>query len=185
MDARVSERSWTPRGAERGARGNVIEIVIGAIVLAVAAFFLFLAYTTSRVGAVAGYDVTARFSSVEGLHVGSDVSLAGVKVGSVSGETLDPRTYLVTVRMTIGRQYELPADTVAKIVSPGLLGDKYMALVPGGSDKMIPPGGRIQYTQASVDLEDLIGQMIYSQAGAAKKPSAPAAPAPAAPGGLK
>jgi phospholipid/cholesterol/gamma-HCH transport system substrate-binding protein len=162
--------------------GHVIETVMGALVLAVAAFFLFVAYTTSRVEGVSGYPVTARFSSVSGLHVGSNVSLAGVQVGTVTGETLDPKTFLVTVHMTIGTQYKLPEDTVAKIVSPGLLGDKYMALDPGGSDKTIPPGGRIKYTQASVDLEDLIGQMIYSQAGAGKKP---AAPAPAAPGGLK
>ncbi len=161
---------------------------MGAVVLAVAAVFLFFAYTTSRVGAVSGYAVTARFSDVAGLHVGSAVNLAGVKVGSVSAETLDPRTFLVTVHMTIGQQYKLPEDTVAKIVSPGLLGDKYMALVPGGSDKTIAPGGRIKYTQASVDLEDLIGQMIYSQAGAGKKPGGPSAAgaaAPPAPGSLK
>lgn len=165
--------------------GHAIETVMGALVLAVAAFFLFFAYTTSQVEGVSGYPVTARFSSVSGLHVGSDVNLAGVKVGTVTGETLDPKTFLVTVHMTIGRQYKLPLDTVAKIVSPGLLGDKYMALEPGGSDKTIAPGGRIKYTQAAVDLEDLIGQMIYSHAGAGKKPGAPAAPAPAAPGGLK
>ena len=163
--------------------GHVIETVMGAVVLAVAAFFLFFAYTTSRVAGISGYPVTARFSSVSGLHVGSNVSLAGVMVGTVTGETLDPKTFLVTVHMTIGTQYKLPEDTVAKIVSPGLLGDKYMALDPGGSDKTIPPGGRIKYTQASVDLEDLIGQMIYSKAGAGKTPAAPAAPA--APGGLK
>lgn len=161
--------------------GNVIETVMGAVVLAVAALFLFFAYTTIQVGGVSGYQLTAQFSSVGGLSIGSDVNLAGVKIGSVTAETLDPKTFLATVHMTIEQQYKLPEDTVAKIASPGLLGNKYIELVPGGADKTLPPGGRIKYTQASVSLEDLIGQMMYSPAGAAKK-SGEGAPAP---GGLK
>ncbi|HZU90539.1 MAG TPA: outer membrane lipid asymmetry maintenance protein MlaD [Stellaceae bacterium] len=149
--------------------GSVIETVMGAVVIAVAALFLFFAYTTSRVGAVSGYPLTAQFSSVAGLTIGSDVRLAGVKIGTVTGETLDPKTFLATIHMTIERQYKLPEDTVAKIVSPGLLGDKYLDLVPGGADHTIPPGGRIKYTQASVNLEDLIGQMMYSPSGGAGK----------------
>jgi phospholipid/cholesterol/gamma-HCH transport system substrate-binding protein len=184
MDARVDE---APRLARRGGRraptgGNVIETVMGAVVIAVAAVFLFFAYTTSHVGAGSGYELTAQFSSVDGLNVGSDVSVAGVKIGAVTAETLDPRTFLATVHMTIERQYKLPEDSIAKIASPGLLGSKYIEIVPGGSDKALPPGGRIKYTQASVSLEDLIGQMIYSPAGGAGKAGG-AAPAPGA-GGL-
>ena len=128
--------------------GNVIETVMGAVVLVVAALFLFFAYTTSQVRAVPGYQVTAEFDRIDGIREGSDVRIAGVKVGSVIGETLDPKTFLATLRLSIAPQYKLPDDTVAEIVSSSLLGDKYMALVPGGSDKIIPPGGRIRYTQA-------------------------------------
>ena len=74
---------------------------------------------------------------------------------------------------------KLPDDTVAEIISAGLLGDKYMSLVPGGSDKVIPPGGKITYTQSSVSLENLIGQMMFSAPGPKKEGDA-AAPAPAA-----
>lgn len=149
--------------------GNVIETVMGAVVLVVAALFLFFAYSTSQIRAVQGYPVTAQFQSVDGIRDGSDVRIGGVKVGSVVAERLDPKTFLATVRMTINPNYKLPDDTLAEIVSSSLLGDKYMSLVPGGSEKDIPPGGQIKYTQAPVSLENLIGQMIFSQPGQ-KKP---------------
>jgi phospholipid/cholesterol/gamma-HCH transport system substrate-binding protein len=149
---------------------NLIETVLGAVVLVVAALFLFFAYTTSQVRAVPGYQVTAEFDRIDGIRDGSDVRIAGVKVGSVLGATLDPKTFLATLRISIAPEYKLPDDTVAEIVSSSLLGDKYMALVPGGSDKIIAPGGRIKYTQAPASLENLIGQMIYSPTGGQPPP---------------
>ncbi len=151
-------------------RGNVIETVMGAVVLVVAALFLFFAYSTSQLRAVRGYQVTAQFERVDGIRDGGDVRIAGVRVGSILAESLDPKTYLVNVRMSVDPAYQLPEDTVAEIISSSLLGDKYMALVPGGSDKMIPPGGQIKFTQSPVSLENLIGQMIFSQPGGQKKP---------------
>jgi phospholipid/cholesterol/gamma-HCH transport system substrate-binding protein len=159
---------------------NTIETVLGAVVLVVAALFLFFAYTTSQVRAVPGYQVTAQFDRIDGIRDGSDVRIAGVKVGSVTGTRLDPKTFMATVRMSIAPQYRLPDDTVAEIVSSSLLGDKYMSLVPGGSDTTIPPGGRIKFTQSAVSLENLIGQMIYSPPGSQQKPGGAAAP-PGAP----
>ena len=148
----------------------MIETVMGGVVLVVAALFLFFAYSTSQVRAVQGYEVTAQFERVGALRDGGDVRIAGVKIGSIVSETLDPKTFLADVRMSIDPAYKLPDDTVAEIVSAGLLGDRYLALVPGGSEQMIPPGGRIKFTQAPVSLENLIGQMIFSQPGAQKKP---------------
>jgi phospholipid/cholesterol/gamma-HCH transport system substrate-binding protein len=157
---------------------NLIETVLGAVVLVVAALFLFFAYTTSQVRAVPGYQVTAEFDRIDGIRDGSDVRIAGVKVGSVIGATLDPKTFLATLRISIAHKYKLPDDTVAEIVSSSLLGDKYLALVPGGSDKIIPPGGRIKYTQSPASLENLIGQMIYSPPGGQQQqPGGKAAPA--------
>ncbi len=151
-------------------RGNVIETVMGAVVLVVAAVFLFFAYSTSQLRAVKGYEVTANFSRIDGIKQGGDVRISGIKVGSILSESLDPDTFDATLRMSIDPSIKLPDDTTAAIVSAGLLGDKYLSLVPGGSDKTIPPGGRIRYTQASVSLENLIGQMIFSPPGAQKKP---------------
>ena len=161
---------------------------MGAVVLVVAALFLFFAYSTSQVRAVQGYRVSAQFERVDGIRDGGDVRIAGVKVGSIVSERLDPKTFLATVTMTIDPAYKLPDDTVAEIISSSLLGDKYLAVVPGGSDKMILPGGRIKFTQAPVSLENLIGQMIFSQPGGQKKPGDGGAPqggaaAGAAPGG--
>jgi phospholipid/cholesterol/gamma-HCH transport system substrate-binding protein len=149
--------------------GNVIETMMGAVVLAVAAFFLVFAYTHSQLRTVSGYSVTAQFERVDGIQPGGDVRIGGIKVGTITAETLDPKTFLATVHMNIDPAYKLPDDTVAEILSSGLLGDKYLALVPGGSDKMIPPGGRITYTQAPVNLENLIGQMMFSAPGGQKQ----------------
>ena len=159
-------------------RGNVIETVMGAVVLVVAALFLFFAYSTSQLRAVPGYQVTADFERIDGIRDGGDVRISGIKVGSVLSERLDPKTFIATVRMSIDPAIALPDDTVAEIVSSGLLGDKYLALVPGGAEETIPPGGRIKYTQSSVSLENLIGQMIFSAPGAAKKPGEGETPAP-------
>jgi len=138
---------------------------MGAVVLIAAAVFLVFAYNTSQVRAVAGYSVSADFQRIDGINAGSDVRVSGIKIGSIVSEKLDPKTYLANVTMSIDPQIKLPDDTVAEIISAGLLGDKYVSLVPGGSDKMIPPGGTIKYTQASVSLENLIGQSIFSPPG--------------------
>ena len=150
-------------------RGNVIETVMGAVVLVVAALFLFFAYSSSQLRSVQGYQLTAQFENIDGIRDGSDVRIGGVKIGSVTDTALDPKTFLATVRMSVEPSVKLPDDTVAEIVSSGLLGDKYMSLVPGGSDKDLPPGGRIKFTQSSVNLEHLIGQMMFSPPGG-KKP---------------
>jgi phospholipid/cholesterol/gamma-HCH transport system substrate-binding protein len=162
-------------------RGNMIETVMGAVVILVAALFLVFAYKTSQLRSVSGYQVTADFARVDGIRQGSDVRISGIKIGSVVGEDLDPKTFLANVRMSIDPAVQLPADTVAEITSAGLLGDKYMSLVPGGSEKVIPPGGRITYTQSSVSLENLIGQMMFSAPAAKKEGDAPPPGGDAAP----
>ena len=168
-------------------RGNVIETVMGAVVLVVAAVFLFFAYSTSQLRAVQGYEVTAEFERIDGIREGGDVRISGIKIGSVIAEKLDPKSFLATLRFSIDPAVKLPDDTVAEIVSAGLLGDKYLSLVPGGSDNVIPPGGRIKYTQSSISLENLIGQMIFSAPGGKKgaEGEAPASGEKAAPGAEK
>jgi phospholipid/cholesterol/gamma-HCH transport system substrate-binding protein len=162
---------------------NAIETVLGAVVLVVAAVFLYFAYSTSTVEAVSGYDLNARFDRVGGLKVGADVRISGIKVGTVLSETLDPKTFLAVVHMTVEPRIALPVDTVASIASSGLLGDDFVALEPGNEDETIKPGGTISHTQAPMDIQSLIGQYIFSQGGAAgaKKPPGGATPQPPAP----
>jgi len=159
-------------------RGNVIETVMGAVVLVAAALFLVFAYKTSQLRTVSGYEVSADFARIDGIHQGSDVRISGVKVGTVLAEDLDPKTFLATIRMSVDPAIQLPDDTVAAVTSSGLLGDKYMSLTPGGSDKNIPAGGKIRYTQSSVSLENMIGQMIFSTPGGGKKEGGETPPAP-------
>jgi phospholipid/cholesterol/gamma-HCH transport system substrate-binding protein len=155
---------------------NAVETVMGAVVLVVAAVFLFFAYTTSQVRAVSGYEVTARFDRVEGLRDGGDVRISGIRVGSIVSQTLDPKTYLAVVRMSIDPSIKLPTDSVATIASSGLLGDKYLSIVPGAEDEFIKPGGEITHTTPPISLESLIGQFIYGQGGQQKQSGESAPP---------
>lgn len=144
---------------------NVIETVLGAVVLFVAGFFLVFSYQTSNVGAVDGYHVHADFSGIGGLRPGDEVQISGVKVGSVAAVTLQPDTYLARVTLSIDNAVQLPDDTAALISSESLLGGRYLALEPGASDDMLGPGGKIDYTQAPQNLEQLLGQFIFSMQG--------------------
>ena len=149
--------------------GNVVEALIGSVVLAVAVAFLTFAYGRADVGAVTGYEVVARFERIDGLSAGSDVRMSGIKIGTITDQSLDKEDYLAVVRMSIDPQVKLPEDSSAEVVSDGLLGSKYMSLVPGGADDMIEPGGEIKFTQSSVSLEALIGKFMFSSDEGEKK----------------
>lgn len=157
-------------------RGNVIETVMGAVVLVIAALFLVFAYKSSQLREVSGYRLEADFQSIDGIHQGSDVRISGIKVGSVVGEQLDPKTFIAKLEFSVDPSVKLPEDSVAEIVSSGLLGDKYVSIQPGGADQDLPPGGKIKYTQSSVSLEHMIGQMIFSAPNAKKQGEGEAPP---------
>ena len=88
--------------------------------------------------------------------------MSGIKIGTVSALSLDPKTYLAVAHLSITNTVKLPDNSSIKITSSGILGNSYLSVTPGGSDKMIAPGGRIPNTQGSVDLMGLIGRMITS-----------------------
>lgn len=147
-------------------RRNLIETILGGVVLAVAAFFLVFAYTNASIGTVEGTTYGASFDSIAGINPGSDVRMSGIKVGTVSTVAIDPKTYAAMIKFTVDSNIKLPVDTSAEVATEGLLGGKYLSLVPGADDKAIPPGGDIRYTQGPLNLEQVIGQLIFSnQAG--------------------
>ena len=146
-------------------RRNLIETIMGAVVLAVAALFIVFAYSKAEIGTVDGYVISAKFDRIDGIRPGSDVRMSGIKVGTVAASDLDQNTYLAVVRMTIKTDIKVPEDTSISVSSDGLLGDKFLALSPGGADKMLKAGGEIMTTQGSIDLMSLVGQMIFSQTG--------------------
>jgi len=158
---------------------NAIEPILGALVLVAAVAFLVFAYNRAGSRSFSGYALIARFSSVDGLENGGDVRIGGVKVGQVTSITIDPDTYLALVKVIVEPKVKLPVDTVASIASDGLLGGKYVGLLPGSSDDMLKPGARISRTEASVSLENLIGQFIYSSTGGSSKSGSDAGTPPA------
>lgn len=158
---------------------NPIETVLGAVVLVAAAMFLLFAYSIADLKAVTGYEVKATFLKVGGLERGSDVRISGIDVGTVTAQTLNPETFQALVTMSIEPNVVLPVDTQATIVSDGLLGGKYVNLVPGRAQDRIAAGGVIAKTTDFQSLEDLVGQIIFLATNTDNKSGA--APAPAAP----
>lgn len=150
---------------------NLVESLLGAVVLVVAGLFLVFAYSTTNVRTVGGYEVIAKFERVDGLNTGSDVKLSGIKVGTVFEQKLEPNTYLAIVRMNINSNVKLPVDTVAQVTSDGLLGSNFVALVPGGEDKLIPAGGEIKFTQSPVNVVQLLGKFVFGAVDAASQGS--------------
>jgi phospholipid/cholesterol/gamma-HCH transport system substrate-binding protein len=153
------------------------ETLAGLLVIAVAA--VFLVYSLSVGGGdhkTHGYEVIARFGEAGSLAPGAPVKVAGVKVGTVSQVTLDPKNFLAVTRLNLDRNVKLPADSTAKISSDGLLGGAHVSIAPGGARDDLKPGAEIENTQGAVDLFGLIGQVMRPQ-------PAPASPAPAAAAG--
>jgi phospholipid/cholesterol/gamma-HCH transport system substrate-binding protein len=134
-------------------KGQTAETLIGAVVIAVAVCFLGFAVTRAgEAGASGGYTVFGRFDRVDGIGVGADVRVSGVKVGAVSRVSIDPQTYYARLDMTVTPSVKLPDDSSAKVASDGLLGGAYIALDPGGSETMLASGGEILNTQGAIDL---------------------------------
>src|ERR1700753_2949128 len=164
----------------RGMSNNVAETLLGAAVVAVALGFLGFTYMRTGSGSLSGYEVLARLPKVDGLGVGTDVRISGIKVGSVSDLVLDPKNYLVTVHMNIRDDIKLPTDSSMMITSSGILGSSYLSITPGGDAKDIVPGGYIENTQAanSNDLMSLAGRVMGGGSGApAPKPAQQQQPA--------
>jgi phospholipid/cholesterol/gamma-HCH transport system substrate-binding protein len=158
-------------------RRNMIETVMGGVVLFIAvAFVVFVFRTTSLSNAGSdGYHVQVSFDDASGLTTGTDVRMAGVKIGTVTAQRLNPDTYFAEVTLGISKSVRLPSDSSARIIPDGLLGGNYVALEPGGADDYIADGGAIQFAQGSINVVDLLGRFIFSAADAAsdKKPDAP------------
>lgn len=152
-----------------------METLVGAFVLLGTLAVVFLALKAANLTSfTAGptYRLTANFDNIGGLKVRAPVKSAGVTVGRVTAIALDSKSYQGAVTMELDRRMQFPDDTSAKILTSGLLGDQYVGLEPGGSEKNLDDGGRIKMTQSAVVLENLIGQFLYNRAaegGAAKQ----------------
>jgi phospholipid/cholesterol/gamma-HCH transport system substrate-binding protein len=147
--------------------GTPGETLIGAVVVAAVVVALVLFYVFGHAGAGSGYEINARLSKVDGLGIGTEVRIAGIKVGSVTALDLDPKTYLVTVHMRMEDGIKVPTDSSMMINSAGLLGTPYLSITPGGDDTMIAAGGVIENTQSvnANDIMSLVGRFTTGGGG--------------------
>lgn len=137
------------------------DAILGAVVLAAAvAFVAYAGQVAGFGGGRAGYELAASFRSAEGVRVGSDVRLGGVKVGTVSGMALNPETFRADLRLTVQPGLVLPEDSAAVVASEGLLGGAFIEILPGGSPFDLEPGGTIEDTQSAVSLITLLMRAV-------------------------
>ncbi len=151
---------------------------MGVVVLALAAGFLTYSLSVGGVRMKSGnYEISAKFGEAGSLAPGAAVSVAGVKVGTVSQVTLEPKTFLAVAKLSIEPTVKLPSDSTAKITSDGLLGGAHVAIAPGAAMDDLKPGGEIENTQGAVDIFGLIGSVIRPQGGGSSDSAAKPAPA--------
>ena len=125
--------------------------------------FVFVIFSLSNTGfQQKGKFINAEFGNVAGLKVGDDVLIAGIKVGEVSSNTLDSKSYLAVVKLNLQNNIFIPEDSVAKISSASLLGGQYVEIIPGASDEMLKDDETIYDTRDPVSLTDLLGQAVFS-----------------------
>lgn len=147
---------------------NAIETVMGGVVLAAAAGFLYFAYDKSNVKPVAGYSLVASFSNISGIAAGSPVRIGGIKVGVVEDLSLNKENYQAVAKVRIEDGIKIPRDSSAAVQSTGLIGEKFLAIEPGGDEDVLKNGEKISFTQPSVNLEEMIGKFVFSGGGADK-----------------
>lgn len=137
------------------------EILIGAVVLATAIGFV--GYTATFAGLTGisdSYQLTASFRSVEGVQVGTDVRLAGVKIGDVTELKLNPKTFRADAKFSVQNGIEIPEDSAISIASEGLLGGNFVEILPGGSPFNLDPEAEIEDTQGSISLITLLSKFV-------------------------
>jgi len=141
---------------------SFVETIMGAVVLLVAATFVFISYKSGNISPSSdGYTLVAKFREIGSLSIGSDVRVGGIKIGTVSKQHLDPKNYKAIVEMGIKSGVLIPKDSTASIIGDGLMGGKYVSIEPGGDENHLNNGGEIKYTQDSISLEELIGKFAF------------------------
>lgn len=145
---------------------NRAELLAGAVVLAVAGAFLAFALQGKGSAGAGGYDLRASFRSLEGVQVGADVRMSGVKVGKISAITLNPQTYYADAIVSLSSEILVPDDSAILVNSDGLLGGAYVEIAPGGSMGNYAPGDEIEDTQGAVSLISLLMKFVDSAGSA-------------------
>ena len=149
--------------------GNMVESIIGAVVLLVTGWFLFYAYERTNLDLGDSHILVAQFDRVDGIVLGADVRLSGIKVGSVVKQEVDHSTYRAKLTFTVPSELELPIDTGASITSDGLLGGAYLSLSPGFDEEFLLDGDEIAETQDAIDFFSLLAKLTSGDSSKSDK----------------
>lgn len=143
---------------------DFIEIIAGFFVILICVAAVFFAFEKRGNNTSGGYQINASFENAAGISIGTDVRIAGVKVGRVVNFTLDPKQYQAIANILINKDVQIPLDSSARIISNGLVGDKYISISPGTEEELMSNGSMLQFTQSSLSFEELLGKLIFGLA---------------------
>jgi phospholipid/cholesterol/gamma-HCH transport system substrate-binding protein len=146
-------------------KSNTFEAIVGAVVIFLAVVFLFVGFSSMKLKKSNNYNLSALFNRIDGIKLGSDVRMSGIKIGTVTKQELDNSTFEAKVFMSIDSKISIPDDSSAKITTDGLLGGNYISIEPGGSDIYLSNNEEIFFTQGAVDLIGLVGEALFSVEG--------------------
>ncbi|MGY9105156.1 MAG: MlaD family protein [Alphaproteobacteria bacterium] len=152
---------------------QVTHILLGAFVVSLTIILFLFSYKSGPKGSAAGYALSAHFNATDGIAVGSDVLLTGIKVGQVSAREYDSKRQTVVVKMTFQNTVKIPDESTLSIVSDGLLGPKYLKVEPGGGDLNMKSGDQFEYVQDAIPLVELLEKIVIEAEQKRKKPSPP------------
>ena len=153
-------------------RREVVETLVGGLVIAIAGAFIYMAFASSGVEAVAGNSLLAEFDDASGVVPGTEVRLAGVKIGTVTDKALSPDGHNAIVTLMVDESYPIPIDSKARILPDGLLGGTYISLEPGGADELMQSGSMLGFdqTQGAINVVDLLARFVMQAAQGAAEP---------------
>ena len=143
-------------------KSNTFEAIVGAFVIIISVVFLFFGFSAMKIQNSDSYNVSDLFNRIDGIKIGSDIRMSGIKIGTVVSQELDNSSFEAKVLMSIDSKILIPDDSSAKITSDGLLGGNYISIEPGGSDIYLLNNEEIFFTQGSVDLIGLVGEALFS-----------------------
>ncbi|MDD2839738.1 MAG: outer membrane lipid asymmetry maintenance protein MlaD [Rickettsiales bacterium] len=145
-------------------KNNTFETLIGTLVLLIAILFTFMAskISDSRQKMSSGYVLNAYFSNIEGLNIGADVKISGVKIGSVLDIDLN-QNYAANVKVKLPKDLHIPVDSIFKVSTSGLIGNKFVNIKIGADEEYLKNGETAEFTESTMDLEDLIGRFVFNK----------------------
>lgn len=141
---------------------DTLHPLVGGMVVVIVALYMAYGYAVEKSADADTYIVDARFRTVDGVEIGTPVTLAGIRVGSVAEMSIDPDDFAAKLTLSIRKEYDIPIDSVAMIVSDGLVGGKYIKVAAGGELDMLAPGDEFEYVQDAVVMEKLLAKIIAS-----------------------